>query len=71
MNSRNDNSMKIKLEGTLPEYPAFKEGIRRAPNRGYDLNKKDTKIALMNALRYVPEEHHEVVAAEFYEEEKK
>lgn len=68
MNSRNDNSMKIKLEGTLPEYPAFKEGIRRAPNRGYDLNKKDTKIALMNALRYVPEEHHEVVAAEFYEE---
>ncbi len=68
MNSRNDNSMKIKLEGPLPEYPAFKEGIRRAPNRGYDLNKKDTKIALMNALRYIPEEHHEVVAEEFYEE---
>ena len=60
--------MKIKLEGPLPEYPAFKEGIRRAPNRGYNLNKKDTKIALMNALRYIPEEHHEVVAGEFYEE---
>src|SRR5690554_6348777 len=68
MNARNDNSMKIRLEGPLPTYPEFKEGIRRAPSRGYDLNQKDTKIALMNALRYIPEEHHEVMAREFYEE---
>lgn len=68
MNTRNDNSMKIKLEGPLPAYPTFKEGIRRAPNRGYDLNVKDTKIALKNALRYIPEEHHETMAKEFYEE---
>ena len=59
---RYDDSMSIKLEGPLPEYPEFKEGIRRAPNRGYTLNKKDTKIALMNALRYVPKEHHEIMA---------
>jgi urocanate hydratase len=65
---RYDDSMKVKLEGPLPEYPEFKEGIRRAPNRGYTLNKKDTKIALMNALRYVPKEHHEIMAKEFYEE---
>ncbi|WP_312459498.1 urocanate hydratase, partial [Proteiniclasticum sp.] len=38
------------------------------PNRGYTLSKKETKVALMNALRYVPEEHHEVMAKEFYEE---
>jgi urocanate hydratase len=68
MNTRNDNSMIVKLEGPLPAYPAFKEGIRRAPNRGYDLNVKDTKIALKNALRYIPEEHHETMAREFYEE---
>lgn len=68
MNTRNDNSMSVKLEGPLPAYPAFKEGIRRAPNRGYDLNVKDTKIALKNALRYIPEEHHETMAREFYEE---
>ncbi|NCC78199.1 MAG: urocanate hydratase [Clostridia bacterium] len=60
--------MIVKLEGPLPAYPAFKEGIRRAPNRGYDLNVKDTKIALKNALRYIPEEHHETMAKEFYEE---
>lgn len=65
---RYDDSMSIKLEGPLPEYPEFKEGIRRAPNRGYTLNKKDTKIALMNALRYVPKEHHKTMAKEFYEE---
>jgi len=65
---RYDDSMSIKLEGPLPKYPEFKEGIRRAPNRGYTLNKKDTKIALMNALRYVPKEHHEIMAKEFFEE---
>ncbi|MFH5837253.1 urocanate hydratase [Proteiniclasticum sp. C24MP] len=68
MNTRSDNSMKIKLEGPLPAYPEFRKGIRRAPNRGYDLNTKDTKIALKNALRYIPEEHHETMAREFYEE---
>lgn len=60
--------MRIKVIGPLPEYPVFKEGIRRAPDRGYSLGKKDTRIALMNALRYIEEEHHEVMAKEFYEE---
>ena len=65
---KNDDSMWIKLEGPLPENPIFEEGIRRAPNRGYTLNKKDTKTALMNALRYIPKEHHEKMAKEFYDE---
>jgi urocanate hydratase len=52
----------------LPEPKAFEPGIRRAPSRGYDLNRHDTIVALKNALRYVPEEHHEIVAPEFLEE---
>jgi urocanate hydratase len=52
----------------LPEPKEFKAGIRRAPDRGCTLNAHDTKVALANALRYVPAEHHEIVAPEFLEE---
>ena len=61
-------AMQIRLDATLPEYPAFVEGIRRAPDRGYRLTEAQTKLALMNALRYVPEELHETLAPEFLEE---
>ena len=60
-------AMTIKLDNTLPEYPAFEEGYRRAPDRGFRLTKEQTKVALKNALRYVPEELHEVLAPEFME----
>ena len=53
---------------SLPEYPKFIEGIRRAPKREMTLNEADQKLALKNALRYVPKEWHEVLAKEFYEE---
>ena len=62
------HSMTIKLDATLPAYPAFQEGIRRAPDRGFRLTPAQTKVALKNALRYVPEELHEVLAPEFLEE---
>ena len=62
------NAMTIKLEGGLPAYPAFEEGIRRAPDRGFRLTQEQTKLALRNALRYVPEELHEQLAPEFLEE---
>ena len=62
------NSMTIKLDAALPEYPAFREGIRRAPDRGFRLTPAQTKVALKNALRYVPEELHETLAPEFLEE---
>ena len=38
-------AMQIKLDATLPEYPAFVEGIRRAPDRGYRLTEAQTKLA--------------------------
>jgi urocanate hydratase len=67
-NILNGNAMTIKLDAELPEYPEFEEGIRRAPNRGWTLNRKETELALKNALRYVPEELHEKLAPEFMEE---
>jgi len=61
-------AMIVKLENSLPDYPSFDEGIRRAPNREFNLNKNETEIALKNALRYIPEELHEELATEFLEE---
>jgi len=60
--------MTIRLEGPLPNYPAFEEGIRRAPDRGWTLNRAETELAVKNALRYVPEEYHEALLPEFLEE---
>ncbi len=53
----------------LPEQPAsFDPGIRRAPDRGCTLSPREQRLALANALRYVPEAHHGIVAPEFLEE---
>lgn len=60
--------MKITLSNTLPAYPAFVEGIRRAPDRGYTLTSAQTVTALKNALRYIPTELHEQLIPEFMEE---
>ncbi|QHI72162.1 urocanate hydratase [Aminipila terrae] len=67
-NKKIAEAMTIKLDATLPEYPAFEEGKRRAPDRGFRLTPAQTKLALKNALRYVPEELHETLAPEFMEE---
>ena len=61
-------AMTVKLGNELPDYPKFQEGIRRAPDRGFRLTRAQTKVALKNALRYVPEELHETLAPEFMEE---
>lgn len=61
-------AMTIKLSNELPAMPKFQSGIRRAPNRGFRLTQAQTEIALKNALRYVPEELHEVLAPEFLDE---
>ncbi len=61
-------AMTIKLPDELPEYPKFVEGIRRAPSRGFRLTPEQTKVALKNALRYVPEHLHEKLAPEFLDE---
>lgn len=60
--------MEITLSKTLPPYPTFVEGIRRAPDRGYTLDAAQTAMALKNALRYIPKELHETLAPEFMEE---
>lgn len=60
--------MNITLEDGLPEMPNFVEGIRRAPSRGFNLTKEQTKVALKNALRYIKPEYHELLIPEFLEE---
>lgn len=67
-NKKITDAMKIKLEAVLPEYPVFKEGVRRAPRRELTLNEREIKVALKNALRYIPDSLHEVLAPEFLEE---
>ncbi len=61
-------AMTIKFDEELPEMPKFVEGIRRAPSRGFRLTREQTKTALKNALRYIPEQHHEKLAPEFLNE---
>lgn len=62
-----EKAMVVRLD-FLPEKKTFEPGIRRAPDRGFRLTKDQTKIALRNALRYIPEEYHEELIPEFLEE---
>jgi len=61
-------AMKIHLDEDLPQPPAFLEGIRRAPDRGFRLNRRQTETALRNGLRYIPERHHRTLIPEFLQE---
>ena len=64
-------AMQVKLEDifeSLPEYPAFEKGIRRAPKRNLTLNQSEVELALKNALRYIPEKWQKTLAPEFLEE---
>ncbi|MFW6266188.1 MAG: urocanate hydratase [Halanaerobiales bacterium] len=60
--------MKIKLPAELPEKTEFRDDIPRAPKRKLNLSKEEMKLALKNALRYIPPELHEKLAPEFMEE---
>lgn len=60
--------MRIKLDENLPEYPEFDTSVRRAPKRTADLSEEEIEMAIKNALRYIPEAHHEKMAEEFAEE---
>ena len=48
-NAEIGKAMVIKLDPVLPEYPTFKEGVRRAPMRELTLNKREIKLAVANA----------------------
>ena len=52
----------------LPEYPSFDPAYRRAPRRESELSESDRELAIMNALRYIPEEYHPQMAREFARE---
>ena len=64
----NAEANQIILSDTLPPEPKFLDFIRRAPNRGFNLNRSDTLLALKNALRYIPEKLHDKLAPEFLQE---
>ncbi len=64
---RNDISSRW-LDGPLPDQPAFEPGIRRAPRREAALSREEKELAVRNALRYIPPEHHAVMAEEFARE---
>ena len=61
-------AMTIKLPSKLPQAPVFEPQYRRAPSRGYSLSPSETIVAVKNALRYVPEILHEILAPEFLDE---
>lgn len=52
----------------LPPDPVFEPGIRRAPRREAVLTPAQERLALKNALRYIPERWHEALAPEFLRE---
>ncbi len=62
-----EQARQIKLD-YLPPKKKFDPKIRRAPHRGFRLNKDQTRTALKNALRYIPEKYHEELIPEFLEE---
>ena len=52
-----------------PSYSTARDpDIAHAPNRKHGLSASEKKLALANALRYFPAEHHEVLAPEFAQE---
>ncbi len=62
------DAMTIMLDDVLPEYPKFDPAYRRAPRREAHLTVADKELAVRNALRYIPKQHHAQMAAEFARE---
>lgn len=64
------NAMTVKLTAQdIPmKMPEMDPKIRRAPKRVVHLEKDEIELALKNALRYIPEEYHEMLASEFLNE---
>jgi len=67
-NRQISEAMRIRSESALPPMPPFSPDIRRAPDRGFRLSRAQTEVALKNALRYIPDAHHAVMAPEFLTE---
>lgn len=52
----------------LPDMPDADTSVDHAPNRRQILSKSDKRLALQNALRYIPKTLHEQLLPEFHEE---
>ena len=61
-------TIKLTAEDIPMEIPKLDPSIRRAPKRIVKLSDHDIELALRNALRYIPEEFHEMLAPEFLQE---
>ncbi len=58
----------MQLKDIPAHTPPFQSGIRRAPYRQSALTAEEEKLALKNALRYIPVSHHEELGREFLQE---
>ncbi|MGB0404215.1 MAG: urocanate hydratase [Salibacteraceae bacterium] len=56
------------IPSILPELQAYDPAINHAPKRKEILTAEEKKLAIRNALRYFPKEHHAVLASEFAQE---
>ncbi len=62
------NAIKQGIPDILPKEKPFDKNINHAPKRKDILSKEEKKLALKNALRYFPVNHHNVLAEEFLDE---
>lgn len=53
------------IPGTIPPAKPYDPDVNHAPRRRDILSPEEKKLALRNALRYFPPEHHPVLAPEF------
>ncbi len=60
--------IKAGIPTTLPDPKKRSEILSHAPKRKVILNKKETQLALKNALRYFPPHFHSTLAKEFLDE---
>ena len=56
------------IPADLPPHPGDDGGVDHAPNRRQILSNKEKLLALENALRYIPPQHHRSLASEFLTE---
>ena len=63
-----NKARRLGLPEKLPARKDFVPGIRRAPDRGFSLSAAQTRVALKNALRYIPSTLHKEIAPEFLDE---
>ncbi len=56
------------IPASLPAKKEYETSINHAPKRKDILNEQEKKLALRNALRYFPEDHHSVLVKEFRDE---